>query len=93
MASTSFNHREAEQRTITAISGKTITVDSPFSHKHFAGIETYGSDQLEMRAEVGLLTRNIKMMGDETSVAERYGSHLLLAGSAENGLVGHVAYT
>jgi hypothetical protein len=35
-----------------------------------------------MRAEVALLTRNIKMMGDETSVATDYGSHLMLAGSA-----------
>ena len=56
-------------------------------------METYGSDKLEMRAEVGLLSRNIKMMGDETSVPERYGSHLLMAGSSENGLVGHVAYS
>ena len=46
-----------------------------------------------MRAEVGLLTRNIKMMGDETSIATQYGSHLMLTGSAENGLVGKIAYT
>lgn len=49
---------------------------------HFAGVETYGSDKIEMRAEVGLLTRNIKMMGDETSAANNYGSHLMMAGSA-----------
>ena len=35
-----------------------------------------------MRAEVGLLTRNIKMMGDPTSEAGEYGSHLMMAGSA-----------
>lgn len=46
-----------------------------------------------MRAEVGLLTRNIVMMGDDTSVATDYGSHLMLTGSAENGLVGKIAYT
>lgn len=46
-----------------------------------------------MRAEVGLLTRNIKVTGDDTSVAENYGAHLMMAGSAENGLVGHIAYT
>ena len=43
VASTDFNHRHAEQRTITAISGNTITVNAPFSYKHFAGVETYGS--------------------------------------------------
>ena len=45
-----------------------------------------------MRAEVGLLSRNIVMMGDDNSVEQDYGSHLLLAGSAENGLVGKIAY-
>lgn len=35
-----------------------------------------------MRAEVGLLTRNIKMMGDSDSVKMDYGSHLMLTGSA-----------
>lgn len=46
-----------------------------------------------MRAEVGLLTRNIKMMGDDTSVTTNYGAHLMLSGSSENGLIGHIAYT
>jgi len=39
------------------------------------------------------LTRNIVMMGDDTSVVTDYGSHLMLTGSAENGLVGKIAYT
>ncbi len=46
-----------------------------------------------MKAEVGLLTRNIKMMGDPTSWEGEYGSHLMMAGNAENGLVSHIAYT
>lgn len=47
-----------------------------------------------MKAEVGLLTRNIKMKGDDaTSVANEYGSHLMMIGSAEDGLVSHVAYS
>jgi hypothetical protein len=46
-----------------------------------------------MRAEVGLLSRNIKMMGDEYSLEKEYGSHLMMAGSSENGLVSHIAYT
>ena len=32
-------------------------------------------------------------MGDDRSVAMDYGSHLMLAGSAENGLVGKIGYT
>jgi len=46
-----------------------------------------------MRAEVGLLTRNIVMKGDDNSVINDYGSHLMLTGSSENGLVAKIAYT
>ena len=94
VASTSFEWTEAERRTITAISGSTITVDTPFQFQHIAVVETHGTDQLEMRAGVGLLTRNIKMKGDaETSVSKMYGSHLLLTGDGTKGFEGHIAYT
>jgi hypothetical protein len=46
-----------------------------------------------MQAEVGLLTRNIKMMGDSTSILNKYGSHLMLTGQAEKGFQAHVAYS
>jgi len=38
IASTSHNHSESEDRIITAINGKNITVDRPFIYQHFAGI-------------------------------------------------------
>ena len=46
-----------------------------------------------MKAEVGLLTRNIKMRGDESSKRSEYGSHLMMLGSGEKGMVAHIAYT
>lgn len=48
-----------------------------------------------MEAEVGLLSRNIKMRGDDSSETHdnSYGSHLMLMGTAESGTQGHVAYT
>lgn len=48
--------------------GLTVTVKSPFRYKHFAAIETYGADNIVMRAEVGLLTRNIVVKGDDDSI-------------------------
>lgn len=45
-----------------------------------------------MRAEVSLLTRNIKMQGDPTSVDERYGSHLMMTGKVKNGLEASLSY-
>jgi hypothetical protein len=38
VASTSYEHSEAEQKKIVSITGRTITVDSPFTFKHFSGI-------------------------------------------------------
>lgn len=46
-----------------------------------------------MKAEVGLLSRNIKMRGDDNSFADQYGSHLILTGSSVDGLDGRVAYS
>ena len=93
IASTSFDHYEAERRTITAVSGTTVTLNASLIHQHFAGVENYGTDKVEMRAEVALLTRNIKVTGDPSSQQNNYGAHLMMAGSAENGLVANIAYT
>ena len=76
IASTSFDHNEAEVRKITAVGTDStdatkpkLTLDSPLLNKHFAATQTFGSDTIDMRAEVGLLTRNVKYQGDpETSV-------------------------
>ncbi len=38
VASTDFDHNQAEQRTIVSITGTTITVNEPFNYKHFGGV-------------------------------------------------------
>ncbi len=75
------------------MSGKTVTVDTAFKYKHVSVVETYGGRDLVMAAEVGLLTRNIKMMGDPKSVMKKYGSHLMLTGKISNGFRAHVAFS
>ena len=57
LASTDYDPRQAERRTIAAISGNTITLDEPLEYMHFGKI-TFEVDE---RGEVGLLTRNIKV--------------------------------
>ncbi len=57
LASTDFNPRQAERRTIAAISGNTITLDKGLEYMHFGKI-TFDVDE---RGEVGLLTRNVKI--------------------------------
>ncbi|CAF4433885.1 unnamed protein product, partial [Adineta steineri] len=52
---------ETETRTITAISsnGLTLTLDSPLTYQHLGVTQIIGSTSVEVRAEVGLLTRNV----------------------------------
>ena len=75
IASTDISGRNAEYRTITSISNTdtnpVISFAEPLVNKHYAGIQYFGDDFIEMRAEVGLLTRNVKYRGDpETSIED-----------------------
>jgi hypothetical protein len=71
----------------------TLTVASPFKYRHFSAIENYGNYQIHMKAEIGLLSRNIKIRGDDDSKTHRYGSHLMMTGKAKNGLEASISYT
>jgi hypothetical protein len=78
LASTDFDPYQAEERTITAISGKALTLDRPLQYLHFGQI-TFGVDE---RGEVGLLTRNIKIQASDDSEKSYFGGHIMaMAGS------------
>ncbi len=78
LASTDFNPRQAEERTISAISGNTLTLDKPLKYMHFGEI-TFGVDE---RGEVGLLTRNIKIQASQDAAKSYFGGHIMaMAGS------------
>lgn len=69
IATTNFDQHASEKRIIKAIDRSNpnkpvITLDKPLEHLHYAATETYGTKTIEMRAEVGLLTRNVKLRGD-----------------------------
>jgi cell migration-inducing and hyaluronan-binding protein len=73
LASTDYNPRQAERRTIAAISGNAITLDRPLEYMHFGKI-TFDVDQ---RGEVGLLTRNIKIQATPDAEASFKGGHIM----------------
>ena len=94
IAATSFDMKEAEERTITGVSddGKTITFDTPLEYNHFGEVETHnngltGEDfqswEMDMRAEVALLSRNVTIQGDADSTADGYGGHTMVMNGAE----------
>jgi len=78
LASTDFDPHQAEERTVTAVSGNTITLDKPLTYMHF-GEMTFGVDE---RGEVGMLTRNIKIEASDDSEKTYFGGHIMaMAGS------------
>lgn len=78
-----FNYNETETRIIKAISTdkKTITLDSVLRYQHFGKLQTFSNGKrswiLDERAEVGLLSRNIKIQGDASSLSSKLGGHIM----------------
>jgi hypothetical protein len=73
LASTDFDPRQAERRTIAAVSGNTVSLDKPLEYMHFGKI-TFDVDE---RGEVGLLTRNIKIQASEDAAQSFFGGHIM----------------
>ena len=80
LASTDFDPRQAERRTITSIRGNSITLDRKLDFMHFGKI-TFGVDE---RGEVGLLTRNIKIQASaDAAQAPFFGGHVMAMGASK----------
>ncbi|HTR00849.1 MAG TPA: G8 domain-containing protein [Candidatus Acidoferrum sp.] len=73
LASTDYDPRQAERRTISAVKGNAITLDKPLEYMHFGKI-TFNVDE---RGEVGLLTRNIKVQASEDAEQTSFGGHIM----------------
>ena len=79
LASTDFDPRQAERRTISAIKGNTITLDRKLEYMHFGKI-TFDVDE---RGEVGLLTRNIKIQASADAEQSFQGGHVMAMGASK----------
>jgi hypothetical protein len=100
IASTTFSGRNAEKREIKSIDNSNpdkpiVTFEEALLYKHFAGVEKVGTkgDSIEMRAEVGLLTRNIKYRGDPlTSAKNQYGAHIMIHSPGDESSIGRIEH-
>jgi hypothetical protein len=79
LASTDFNPRQAERRTITRVSGNTISFAEPLEYMHYGEI-TFGVDE---RGEVANLTRNIKIQASEDAADSYIGGHIMAMGGSK----------
>ena len=53
---------------------------------------SYGGVEFPMRAEVGLLTRNVLFRGDETSAETRFGAHIMLHSPGDDSSIGRIEF-
>src|SRR6187549_804852 len=79
LASTDYNPRQAERRTVTAVNGNTISFAKPLAYMHFGEI-TFDVDE---RGEVGLLTRNIKIQASADAEQSYFGGHIMAMPSSK----------
>ncbi len=93
VTATGDDMEEAEVRKIAAIEGRSVTLDQGLFHTHFGEVQTFSNDTrtwtADTRAEVALLSRNIRVQGDEQSETLRFGGHIMIMKGSE-GLISGV---
>ncbi|WP_394202509.1 malectin domain-containing carbohydrate-binding protein [Marinagarivorans algicola] len=100
IASSSTDYSHEEVRTIVAVMdlGNTntqLTLNKPLEHRHFGEIETYGEGEnkrtIDMRAEVAILNRNVKIQGlasQDTDI--HFGDRARFNAGMSQGVGGHI---
>jgi cell migration-inducing and hyaluronan-binding protein len=85
IAPSGINPFEAEVFHIESVSsdGKSIRLDRTLLFEHYGEIQMVEGKALDMRAEVGLLTRNIVVEGDASSDSTQFGGHMMVAMSGD----------
>ena len=90
ITSTSYEPLEAETFQIAAISddGRTISIDGKFQFKHSSDVQVVGAHTAVVRAEVGLLTRNIRIQNGKPSKSNMaaFGCRVLVGHLEEDGM-------
>jgi cell surface hyaluronidase len=84
VTSSRLSWTEAETRTITAVNGNTVSFTQPLAFFHCGNTltKTRSTDgkswTADLRAEVGLLSRNIRIEGDAASETAGFGGHIMV---------------
>ena len=91
IASTTFEARQAERVTIDSVSGNKVTLKTDLQYKHTSHLEILPDGRrYKMAAEVGLLTRNIKIEGaddPEGSIpTQDFGCRVIVSKTMANGI-------
>lgn len=81
VTSSSYDTTEAEEATVATVLGpRAFTVARAFAFTHESSVlpaGAYGHADVDLRCEVGLLTRNVVIQGDDGSDAQSFGAHTI----------------
>ncbi|HUQ82641.1 MAG TPA: G8 domain-containing protein [Gemmatimonadaceae bacterium] len=80
VASTSFEPNDAEVVRIASVAGPSVSLVEPLRATHWGSTQLIGGATVDERAEVGLLSRNIVVRGDERSDVNGFGGHIIVMG-------------
>lgn len=88
IAPSGFDPFQAEDRRISAVVGRTITVATPLQHPHYGEVQEFAGQVVDERAEVGLLSRGITIQGAGPLVdgvplsPDGFGGHVMILAGA-----------
>ncbi|XP_069115782.1 fibrocystin-L-like [Argopecten irradians] len=87
LAPTSYDPWETETVSIKDISddGLTVTLEGEISFRHIAHTEHVNGEPVIMAAEIGKVTRNIKIIGEDAP--ESFGGRVLVGQAVANGIL------
>lgn len=77
IATSSFDQADTEHAEVASVDGKTVTLKKALAHPHFGTIRKVEAAEVDIRAEVALISHNIVVQGDEQSETQRLGGHMM----------------
>jgi G8 domain len=84
---------QSEERVIESVSSSSVKLKTPLTFSHTGEIRRVANTDIDLRAEVGLLTHSIRIQGDEASVASKFGGHVMISGKNSNARIQGVQFT
>jgi G8 domain len=84
---------QSEEREIEQVVGSKVKLKTALNYSHTGEMRQVAGVDLDLRAEVGLLTQDIRIEGDETSVDSQFGGHVMIARLRSNARMQGVQFT
>jgi cell migration-inducing and hyaluronan-binding protein len=77
VAASDFDPAQYDEVTVASVSDRTVTLAAPLRHPHWGERQLVDGRLVDERAEVGLLTRNVVVRGDDACAATGYCAHVI----------------